>query len=222
MISWPAVSPKTRPSGSGATCGSDVAHATSNGTRTRRVSASLAALRWTDDRGVARETGDLRLAWLDTQVRANPARRGYGTAPALAHPGARGMAQAGCRRTVPVLRGPSSHGHAAGVSGTHTPRRGSPHTTAPPASSHDLAADGSTRNTGASRPPHSASVSRATPARYDPRQQPGAVMPHAGIGAGGAGSPASLPRPTLSSLGLDMTCPSPPMGSAISLTVGSR
>jgi RNA-directed DNA polymerase len=32
-----------------------------------------------------------------------------------------------------------------------------------------------------------ASVSRATPARHDPRQEPGAVVPHAGIWAGGVG-----------------------------------
>jgi hypothetical protein len=35
--------------------------------------------------------------------------------------------------------------------------------------------------------PHYASVSSATLARYDPRQEPGAVVPHAGICAGGAG-----------------------------------
>jgi RNA-directed DNA polymerase len=35
--------------------------------------------------------------------------------------------------------------------------------------------------------PHLASVPRATPARHDPRQEPGAVVPHAGICAGGAG-----------------------------------
>jgi hypothetical protein len=31
-------------------------------------------------------------------------------------------------------------------------------------------------------------------AAFDPRQEPGAVVPHAGICAGGAGQPASLPR----------------------------
>ena len=31
--------------------------------------------------------------------------------------------------------------------------------------------------------------------RQDPRQEPGAVVPLAGICAGGAGQPASLPRP---------------------------
>ena len=30
----------------------------------------------------------------------------------------------------------------------------------------------------------------------DPRPEPGAVVPHAGIGAGGARQPASLPRPS--------------------------
>jgi hypothetical protein len=31
---------------------------------------------------------------------------------------------------------------------------------------------------------------------YDPRQEPGAVAPHAGIRAGGGGKPPSLPRPS--------------------------
>jgi RNA-directed DNA polymerase len=36
-------------------------------------------------------------------------------------------------------------------------------------------------------PPHDASVSCATRVRHDPRQEPGAVVPHAGIWAGAAG-----------------------------------
>jgi hypothetical protein len=39
----------------------------------------------------------------------------------------------------------------------------------------------------ASSAPYQASVSRATPTRDDPRQEPGAGVPHAGICAGGAG-----------------------------------
>jgi hypothetical protein len=39
-------------------------------------------------------------------------------------------------------------------------------------------------------------VSCATPVRYNPRQEPGAVGPHAGNGAGGVGELASLPRPS--------------------------
>jgi len=60
-------------------------------------------------------------------------------------------------------------------------------TTAQSAPSHDLAADVSTRYPVASRTPYYTSLSRATPTRYDPRQEPGAVVPHAGICAGGAG-----------------------------------
>src|ERR687896_1645619 len=52
------------------------------------------------------------------------------------------------------------------------------------------------RRARAAHPPQLASVSRATFARHDPRQEPGAVVPHAGIWAGGAGSRASLPRPS--------------------------
>jgi len=37
--------------------------------------------------------------------------------------------------------------------------------------------------------------------RYDPRQEPGAVAPHAGIRGGGAGQPASLLRPFVFSPG---------------------
>ena len=38
-------------------------------------------------------------------------------------------------------------------------------------------------------------VARKEPSREYPRQEPGAVVPHAGICAGGAGQPAFLPRP---------------------------
>src|SRR5206468_8176997 len=106
---------------------------------------------------------------------------------ALAHREARGLAQAGCRRARPVLWGPSQHGPAMGMPGTHTPLLVSHLTTAQSAPPYALATEVSTRHPVASRTPHSASVSRATPARHDPRQEPGAVVPHAGICAGGAG-----------------------------------
>jgi len=38
-------------------------------------------------------------------------------------------------------------------------------------------------------------VSRCAPARHHPRQEPGAVVPLAGIRAGGGGQPPSLPQP---------------------------
>ena len=100
---------------------------------------------------------------------------------------ARGMAQEWCHRALPVLGSPSHHGPAMGMPGTPTPLLVSYHTTAQSAPSYDLATDVSTRHPVASRTPHYASVSRATPARHDPRQEPGAVVPHAGICAGGAG-----------------------------------
>jgi hypothetical protein len=46
----------------------------------------------------------------------------------------------------------------------------------------------------ASDPAHLSTVSRGTPVRHHPRQEPGAVIPPAGICAGGGGQPPSLPR----------------------------
>src|SRR5262249_52011534 len=106
---------------------------------------------------------------------------------ALAHREARGLAHKCCRRTLSVLWGPSQPGPAQGVPGMYTPLLVSHLTTAQSAPSPDLAADVSTRDPVASRAPYNASVSRATPTRYAPRQEPGAVVPHAGICAGGAG-----------------------------------
>ena len=152
-----------------------------------------------------RETRDLRLPRLDAQVQHHQARQGYGAALshrhtatqetpggqanparayALAHREARGMAHKGCHRALPVRWSPAPRGPALGLAGMHTPLLVSYLTTAQPAPSHDLAAAVSTRDPVASRPPYDASVSRATPTRYDPRQEPGAVVPHAGIWAG--------------------------------------
>jgi hypothetical protein len=163
-----------------------------------------------------RDTRDLRLPRLATHVQPNQARHVDGaalshcptatpetpggqadpaSAYALAHRAARGMAQKWCHRARPILWSPAQQGPAMGLSGMHTPLLVSHLTTAQPAPSHDLAAEVSTRDPVAARTPYDASVSRATPTRYDPRQEPGAVVPHAGIWAGGAGQPASLPRP---------------------------
>src|SRR4029434_1065599 len=68
-----------------------------------------------------------------------------------------------------------------------------PTQSAPP---DDMAAHVCPRRALAAQTPYPSSVSRATPARHDPRQEPGAVVPHAGICAGGAGELASLPPPT--------------------------
>jgi hypothetical protein len=164
-----------------------------------------------------RATRALRLPRLDAQVQPNQARQGYGAAlsqrqtatqepaggpadparaSARAQREARGMAHKWCQRALPRLGSPAPQGPARGLAGRHTPRRVSHLTTAQPAPAHALAADGATRDPVASRPPYYASVSRATPTRYDPRQEPGAGVPHAGSWAGGAGQPASLPRPS--------------------------
>jgi hypothetical protein len=45
--------------------------------------------------------------------------------------------------------------------------------------------------------PYLPSLSAGPPWRPELRQEPGAVVPHAGTGVGGAGQPASLPRPRI-------------------------
>src|SRR5262245_12675099 len=72
-----------------------------------------------------------------------------------------------------------------GLSGTSTPLLVSYPATAQAAPAQDLAAEVSTRHPVASSTLHYAAVSRATLARHDPRQAPGAGGPHAGLGAGG-------------------------------------
>ena len=91
---------------------------------------------------------------------------------------------------------PRTRGRLGGLPGTSTPVLVWHRTTAPAAPSPDLATEGPTRHPVAAGPPQDASVSRATLVRHDPRQAPGAVVPHAGIWAGGAGELASLPRPS--------------------------
>src|SRR5262245_18072706 len=97
------------------------------------------------------------------------------------------MAQEYADGALSVFWSASQHGHAAGVSRMYPPRLVSDASTAQSAPSHHLAADIRPRNPMAAAPPHPTSLSRATFARYDPRQEPGAVVPHAGICAGGAG-----------------------------------
>ena len=53
------------------------------------------------------------------------------------------------------------------------------------------------RNGVPSAPERIREAAKQAAARYDLRQEPSAVRPLAGICAGGAGRPASLPRPTL-------------------------
>src|SRR5919198_1664330 len=108
-------------------------------------------------------------------------------ADALAHQAAWGMAQECAHGALSVLWGASQPEHAAGVSRMYTPLLVSDTPTAQSAPADHLAADIRSRNPMAAATPHPASLSRATSARHDPRQEPGAVVPHAGIWAGGAG-----------------------------------
>src|SRR5215831_15161993 len=97
------------------------------------------------------------------------------------------MAQKRAHGALSVLWCASQPGHAAGVSRMYTPLLVSDAPTAQSAPSYHLAADIRPRNLMAAATPHPASLSCATFARHDPRQEPGAVVPHAGIRAGGAG-----------------------------------
>src|SRR4030095_15103622 len=118
-------------------------------------------------------------------------------ADALAHQATWGVAQECAHGALSVLWGASQHGYAAGVSGMYTPLLVSDTPTAQSAPSYYLAADIRPRNPMAAATPYPASLSRATLARHDPRQEPGAVVPHAGLCAGGAGELTSLSRPLL-------------------------
>ena len=67
-----------------------------------------------------------------------------------------------------------------------------PTQSAPP---EDMAAHGRPRRAMATQTPYPASVSRATLVRHTPRQEPGAVVPHAGSCAGG-GRVTGIPTAT--------------------------
>src|SRR5690348_9267540 len=63
-----------------------------------------------------------------------------------------------------------------------------------PEGSHHRRTDEPTDQILASTPANLSSLSRRASGRHDPRQEPGAVTPLAGIRAGGGGQPPSLPR----------------------------
>src|SRR5689334_22041312 len=63
-----------------------------------------------------------------------------------------------------------------------------------PEGSHHRRTDEPTDQILASAPANLSSLSRRASGRHDPRQEPGAVTPLAGIRAGGGGQPPSLPR----------------------------
>ena len=104
------------------------------------------------------------------------------------------MAAQRAARPLPVLRSASQWpglgaiprpGEAALVYGASAPQ--------PEAQGH-LGADGPSGQPVAAQSANHSSSSRPTSARHYPRQEPSAVAPLAGICAGGAGQPASLPR----------------------------
>ena len=113
--------------------------------------------------------------------------RDAAAAPALAHPAAGRLAAQRAPGALSVRWGASPwqaahrmprHHHAVLVSEAASTE------SAPP---DDLAAPVRPRRALAAETPYLPSVSRATLARHDPRQEPGAGVPHAGICAGGAG-----------------------------------
>src|SRR4029453_18730641 len=122
--------------------------------------------------------------------------RDAAAAHALAHPAAGGLAEKRAAGALSLLCRASQWEPAHSIPRRHhaflVADAAPPHS-APP---DDMAAHVRPRRALAAQTPYPSSVSRATPARHDPRQEPGAVVPHAGICAGGAGSPASLPRPS--------------------------
>jgi hypothetical protein len=89
---------------------------------------------------------------------------------------ARSVAGKRVRRALSRRRGTPPPGPAA-----NHPLLGSHPTAAQSASSSLVAADGRACEARASPTSKPASVSRATPVRHHPRQEPGAVVPHAGI-----------------------------------------
>jgi hypothetical protein len=108
-------------------------------------------------------------------------------AQALAHPPAGSLAAQCAVGALALLWGAAQRRPAHGVPRDGQALLGSD---APPTESAvpaDLAADGRPRGTLASYTAHLSPVSRATPVRHDPRQAPGAGVPHAGICAGGVG-----------------------------------
>ena len=126
------------------------------------------------------------IAQTATQETAS-SQRHAAAAPALAYSAAGRLAEKRAVGALSILccasQWQSAHGmpryhHALLVSDA------APAQSAPP---DDMAAHVCTRRAMAAQTPYPASVSRATLVRHDPRQEPGAVVPHAGICAGGAG-----------------------------------
>ena len=115
-------------------------------------------------------------------------------APASAHPGTGALAGKRGARAPRLLRRARQHrrrgglpqpGDAALVQGAAAPQ---------PAHPPHLEADGPPRHPMAATCPHPASLPTRALRRQHPRQEPSAVVPHAGICAGGRPQGRSLPR----------------------------
>ena len=156
------------------------------------------------------EAGDVRLPGLHAHLReetertvhggtaddpaavAGEAQRGEGRAaasPARPNSGGGGVAAVGCQRAPAVLRGPdewAGPGHVlfpGGATLVPCPEAAQPDRPA------QLGADAAAPSALAPPSPHHAPLSSAATWRCHPRQEPSAVVPHAGICGGGYGQP---------------------------------
>src|SRR5439155_26834893 len=115
-------------------------------------------------------------------------------APSLARPGTGRMAGQRGARAHRLLRGSRQHRRSVGFPKTGHAALGPVASAPQPASPPDLGADGPTRSTVAPCRPDHASLAERPVRRQDPRQEPSAVVPLAGICAGGRPQGRSLPR----------------------------
>jgi group II intron reverse transcriptase/maturase len=147
--------------------------------------------------GKTRKTGRFKLKRItDSKAGARQASRRQtrdGRADAPAHSGAGLLAGQRPARALRLLRGARQHRGAPRL-----PRRAHPALAAVASAAQstqpvDLGADGAPGRPMATSTADSASLARAAVRRYHPRQEPSAVVPHAGICAGGGRQRPSLP-----------------------------
>ena len=165
--------------------------------------------------GVVQETGDVRLPRLHAQVRADDERTVLGQAqdhleadagqacrgqqgtqatPTSTHPGAGAVVTKRGVWTPRLLRRPRQHRRDRGLPHPGDPALVQGAAASQPAHTAHLDADEPHRDSMATTRPPEASVPRHAVRRQNPRQEPSAVIPHAGICAGGRRQRRSLPR----------------------------
>jgi group II intron reverse transcriptase/maturase len=139
--------------------------------------------------GKTRKTGRFKLRRItdSKRVRGQAARRQArdGKTHASARPRAGPLADQRPARALSVLRGARQHRGAARLPRRARPALAAVASAAQPTQQDDLGADAATRGPMATSTPDSASLARAAIRRHHPRQEPSAVVPHAGICAGG-------------------------------------